>query len=199
MAGRNIDHGIDQARTLYKRTMLTKDDCNFYCFTHKMGESVLRGEGDDSYYKVDLCVNFKARENKYDCLLLSLLKTRIFLLLEGNAMISNLKKYHLKPELALLQGAGNEADILMMKAIDENFTVASRPTKALSISDNLASDKLIFLYNCFLQYKFLEIWRCPLVQSNLREKIAQVELAQQMASPALSEKFKDTLLKDELL
>ena len=42
------------------------------------GESVLRGKGDDSYYKVDLRVNFKARENKYDCLLLSLLKTRIF-------------------------------------------------------------------------------------------------------------------------
>ncbi|KAI7856419.1 hypothetical protein BDC45DRAFT_533841 [Circinella umbellata] len=166
MAGRNIDHGIDQARTLYKRTMLTKDDCNFYCFTHKMFEIVERHlELFDDQKKKELT------ENDYvvrlwapllfalfnDCRKLKLTYGHVKLLLEGNAMISNLKKYHLKPELALLQGAGNEADILMMKAIDENFTVASRPTKALSISDNLASDKLIFLYNCFLQYKHVTI------------------------------------------
>ncbi|KAI7856427.1 hypothetical protein BDC45DRAFT_533849 [Circinella umbellata] len=133
------------------------------------GESVLRSEGDDNYYKVDLRVNFKTKEKKYDLSLNLLRSDYPELLFEGNTMISNLKTCHLKPELALLQGAGNEADILMMKAIDENFTVASRPTKALCISDNLASEKLIFLYNCFLQYKRVTIDIMNLVVATIDE------------------------------
>ena len=76
---------------------------------------MLRGVGDDSYYKVDLRANFNTKEKKYDLSVAEFAKNsklgklrsdHVKLLLEGNALISNLKKYHLKPELALLQGAG---------------------------------------------------------------------------------------------
>ena len=35
-AGRNIDSGIDLAREMYKKTIMTGDERNFYCFIHKM-------------------------------------------------------------------------------------------------------------------------------------------------------------------
>ena len=104
------------------------------------------------------------------------------LLLEGNMIIENAKIHHMKPEFSLLQCAGRfysilnitsmnplihiyqyqylyflfigtEVDILLMKAVDKKFTIANRSTQPLYISSNLAPDKLISVYNCFLQYK----------------------------------------------
>ncbi|KAI9246937.1 hypothetical protein BDA99DRAFT_565355 [Phascolomyces articulosus] len=182
IAGRNIDHGIDQARTLYKRTMITRDNRNFNCFTHKMFEIVERHPElfddqkkkkltendyvvrlwapflfalfDDGcpYFtptayqlhvehfemterlskkntgKVDLRVNFNTKEKKYDLFVAEFAKNsnlgklrsdHVKLLLEGNALISSLKKYHLKTELALLQGAVAATDKAHANSFDK--------------------------------------------------------------------------------
>ncbi|KAI7853039.1 hypothetical protein BDC45DRAFT_570568 [Circinella umbellata] len=154
IAGRNLEDGIDQVRSIYRQMAMTGDERNFYCFTHKLGESVLQGVGDESYYKVDLRVSFVVGKENFvlstaefakNSNLGKLRSDHVKLLLEGNTLINNVKKYRLQPEVSLLQCAGNEFDVLSMKAIDNHFTIATRPTQASLISTDIAPHKLITL------------------------------------------------------
>ncbi|KAG2214780.1 hypothetical protein INT45_005030 [Circinella minor] len=212
IARRNLEDGIDQVRSIYRKVPMTGDERNFYCFTHKLfeilerhselfdeekknltendyvvrlwapllfvlfddcrklkltwGESVLRGVGDESYYKVDLRVSFDVGKESFVLSTAEFAKNsnigklrsdHVKLLLEGNTLINNVKKYCLHPEISLLQCAGNEFDVLSMKAIDDHFTIATRPTQASRISNDLAPQKLIAMYSCFLRYKHTTI------------------------------------------
>ncbi|KAI9272664.1 hypothetical protein BDA99DRAFT_272935 [Phascolomyces articulosus] len=172
-AGRNIDSGIDLSREMYKKTIMTGDERNFYCFVHKIleilerhpelfndeekkkltendyvvrlwapmlfalfedsrklnltwGESVLRGVGDDSYYKVDLRVTFRHEKQNYvlstgefskSANLGKMRRDNVKLLLEGNMIIDNAKNHHMKPEVSLLQCAGRFYSILNIMEI----------------------------------------------------------------------------------
>ncbi|KAI7860944.1 hypothetical protein BDC45DRAFT_529556 [Circinella umbellata] len=89
------------------------EDCRKLNLT--WGESVLRGVGDDSYYKVDLRVTFRHEKQNYVlstgefCKSANLGKMRadhVKLLLEGNMIIHNAKIHHINPEVSLLQCAG---------------------------------------------------------------------------------------------
>ncbi|KAI9494200.1 hypothetical protein BDB00DRAFT_787409 [Zychaea mexicana] len=137
-AGRNIVSAIDLARDMYKKSMMTG-----VCFEILERHPELFNNQEKK----------KLTETDY---VVRLWAPMLFALFEDcrKLNLTCAKIHHMKPEVSLLQCAGTEADILLIEAVDKKFTIAKRSTEALHISSNLAPDKLISVYNCFLQYKF---------------------------------------------